>query len=258
MGALSKLFGSAGGSESASGYGAMSPAGQGAYNVFAQNLNRYLAPDTEAYRFTPQGVSGDEQQAFEMMRRGVTPESLGQDMSMLMNPFDQYVVGDINRAATDDYSILKQALSEAGQVGSNRQILGASDIEQNRQNQIGRFRQDQYNRALDTSLGRLADLRSGQAQDLMGIGGFMRNLDLQTKQAPINALMQMGQGLAMLPQSSMSRTRESDPGMLNRMSGFVRGAMTPPSGGGMSGGGGFSGGMQGAMMGGIGGLPIPF
>jgi hypothetical protein len=104
------------------------------------------------------------------------------------NPFDEYVVNDINREAQSQNSILNQALSKTGQMGSNRSILGASDVEQQRLNNVGRFRQENYNNAVNASLGILSNLRQQDAQNLLGIGTFERGLDEATRQAPLAAL----------------------------------------------------------------------
>lgn len=139
--------------------------------------------------FTPLAETADETRGFDMMRRGFTPtaESLRADLSMLMNPFDEYVVNDINNQARGNYSLMRQYAGSAGQFGSNRDMLAASDVEQNRLNDIGKFRQSQYNTALDQTLNTLTGLRQQDANNLLGIGGFQRNLDYQTKQAPFNA-----------------------------------------------------------------------
>lgn len=139
--------------------------------------------------FTPLAETADETRGFDMMRKGFTPtvESLSADLSMLMNPFDQYVVNDINKQAQGDYSLMRQYAGSAGQFGSNRDMLAASDVEQNRLNDIGKFRQSQYNTALDQTLNTLTGLRQQDANNLLGIGSFQRNLDYQTKQAPFNA-----------------------------------------------------------------------
>lgn len=181
---------------------------RGAYTWLGGDVGKYLTtegakakgmPAPETY-FTPMAQTADETRAFDMMREGLTPtaESLGRDISMLSNPFDEYVINDINRQAAGDYSILKQALNEAGQMGSNRSVLGANDIDLTRLNQIGKFRQENYNKALDTSLSKLTALRAADAESLLGIGDFQRSLDYQTKQAPISAIMAAGSGIAPL------------------------------------------------------------
>lgn len=188
----SVLGGGGGSSSSKSGYAALPKELKDAFNKLGINVEQYTNPSnagvTEA--FTPQGVTAGEQGAMDAINRGFTPtaESIQSDIAMQMNPFDTYVIDEINRQGMGDYSILKQALSESGQQGSNRQALGANDIDLTRLNQIGQFKQGQYNTALQNSLGTLTKSRQSDAGSQLGVGDFLRTLDLQTKQAPVNAL----------------------------------------------------------------------
>lgn len=61
-------------------------------------------------------------------------------------------------------------------------------------NQIGSFKQNQYNQALGQVFNNLVPQRQQDAQNLLGAGSFIRGLDTQTRQAPINAL-QTGTGM---------------------------------------------------------------
>ncbi len=164
---------------------------QDLFTTLAKNANT-LYSDTGASTaaFTPMGINPGEQAALDKIYAGFTPtqESINADMSMLMNPFDEYVINDINREAMGQNSLVNQAATMAGQQGSNRSFLGTSDVEQNRLNQIGKFRQGQYNTALDSILNNLTAGRRADALGAMGAGDFERQLDLQTRQAPYAAL----------------------------------------------------------------------
>jgi len=140
--------------------------------------------------FTPLAQTAEEDKAQGLINKGLapTPESLQADLSMLMNPFDDYVINDMNRQATGANSLVNQNASRAGQQGSNRSFLGTSDVEQQRLNSIGQFRQSQYNNSIDQILGPLSGLRQQDIGNLMGFGEFERGLDMNTKQAPYNAL----------------------------------------------------------------------
>lgn len=172
----------------------------GSYNTALNDLFKDGGA-TELFRPIPQ--TEYETDALETVKQGVAPtaETLGADIAMQMNPFDRYVIDTINRESVGDYSILKQALDEAGQFGSNRQILGANDIDLTRLKQIGVFKQDQYNRAVENSLNEMTQNRIADIGLKFGAGDFLRNLDLMTKQAPVNALSTFGQLLGMSPTS---------------------------------------------------------
>lgn len=195
-------------SQSKSGFSLLPSEIQNTYKTYATGLNDAFANGAANGMFTPLAQTQYEDNALNILDRGITPtaETLSQDINMQMNPFNEHVIDGINREAAGDYSILKGALNEAGQFGSNRQILGANDIENTRLNMIGRFKQDQYNQALNNSLTTLADSRARDVGLNFGAGEFLRNLDLQTKQAPINALSTFGNLITSLPQSGGSES----------------------------------------------------
>ncbi len=67
-----------------------------------------------------------------------------------MNRIQQDALAKSLGMSADDLanSLVNQAATRAGQQGSNRSFLGTSDVEQNRLNNIGQFRQSQYNNAV--------------------------------------------------------------------------------------------------------------
>lgn len=186
---MGSVFGGSKTTVPASGFFAMPGAYQDAFNKILGNVNNSIGSINEGM-FRPMDMTPDEQRALEMYRGGFTPtaDSLKSDISMLMNPFDEFVTQDVNRAASSDYSILKQALNQAGQFGSNRQILGANDIEQTRLGTIGKLRQGAYNDAIDNIFSRIIPQRQQDAAGLLGIGDFQRELDSRQKTAPLQAL----------------------------------------------------------------------
>lgn len=185
MGLLSGLTGAQKTKVPASGFYTQPEAYQGVYHNLLDTLGPLISkPNTDA--FTPLAQTADETAAFDAIRAGLapTPESLSKDISMFMNPFDEYVTAGINREAQGANSLVNQYATQAGQQGSNRSFLGTSDVEQNRLNNIGQFRQSNYNNAINNILGPLSTLRQQDIQNLLGIGGFERGLNAQTKQAP--------------------------------------------------------------------------
>lgn len=124
-------------SGSVSGFSLLPKQIQDVYKNYAGQLNSLLPG-----AFGNIGLSEGEQTAIGNINQGfsLTPESLASNMSMLQNPFDDYVINSINQQATGQNSILNQAVSEAGQFGSNRSLLSADQVEQNRLNNIGLFK----------------------------------------------------------------------------------------------------------------------
>lgn len=184
---------------SQSGFSLLPPEIQGAYRTYGSAVNNQIPNAQSAYTPIPQTT--DETQAFNNIRQGFAPtqQSLNSDLSMLMNPFNSSVIDQINRQANGDFSILKQNLNQAGQFGSNRQLLGANDIENSRQSNIGSLLQNQYNTALSQVFNNLIPQRQQDTQNLLGVGNFQRNLGIQTASAPITGLQQIGSALGILP-----------------------------------------------------------
>lgn len=232
---LAGIFGGGGQSKESSsgqsGFALLPSQIQDAYKNYATELSGQIPNATTAY--TPLAQTADETQAFNNIRRGFTPtqESLGQDISMLMNPFNDAVIQNLNRQAQSDFSILKQNASQAGQFGSNRQMLGANDIENSRQGMIGSLLQNQYNQAIGQVFNNLIPQRQQDTQGLLGIGDFQRNLATQTNAAPITGLQQIGSALSVLPQSggsvqsSQGSSFNSNGGILNSILGMAGGGL---------------------------------
>lgn len=215
-------------SSSRSGFALLPTEIQNVFKNYATGLNTLFDDGASDGLFTPIPQTPYEDKALASTMTGVTPtaESLAADINMQMNPFDQHVIDTINREAQGDYSILKQGLDEAGQFGSNRHILGANDIDLTRLNQIGSFKQDQYNKALDNTLNQLTQSRVADIGLQFGAGEFLRNLDLQTKQAPISAYTTFGQLLGVLPtsggsESSSASESESSNGIGSTIAGIA-------------------------------------
>ena len=188
-------------SESTSGFSLLPQEIQDAFKQYASKTTDIMPNIGES--FTPLAQTADEDNAFSAIRGGFAPtqSSIGSDIGMQMNPFDDSVINDINRQAGGEFSVLKGVLDEGGAFGSNREMLGANDIDLSRLNQIGRFKQDQYNSALDNALTTMPNARSQDAQNLLGIGDRERALDASNKQSGIQGLLAIGQAMGVLPAS---------------------------------------------------------
>ena len=205
--------GSSGSSSAKSGFPTLPKELQDFYKSFATEASKATLPSSaDLSTFTPLGITDQEQYAIDTAATGLapTPESLSRDVSMFMNPYDDYVIDAINREAEGENSILQSALDKAGQFASNREILGANDIDQKRLQQIGVFKQGQYDKAIDNVLNNLSGLRQQDIANSLGIGEFLRSLDLETKQAPLNALDYAAKYLGVLPESGGSTQVDRD------------------------------------------------
>jgi len=199
-----------GGSESkntnsaSSGFSLLPKELQDTYKQYAGATSDLLP--TAGAAFTPLGTTADEEAGYSAIRGGFAPTeaSIGSDIAMQVNPFDTSVIDGINRQAGGEFSVLKGALDEAGAFGSNREFLGANDIDLTRLDQIGRFKQDQYNVALDNALTTMPSARANDATNLLSIGDRERGLDSATKQADIKGLLALAQAMGALPESGGS------------------------------------------------------
>lgn len=211
-GLTQSLFGGSSGSsqqQSTSGFGLLPPDIQNSYTTYANAVTPQIANATQAY--TPLPQTQGETQAYNAINQGFAPtqQSLNSDLSMLQNPFNSSVIDQINRQAGGQYSVLKQALNESGQFGSNRQTLGANDIENSRQSNIGSLLQNQYNTAIGQIFNNLIPQRQQDAANQLQAGASQRQLAGQTSQAPIVGLQQIGAALGILPASGGSQSTGS-------------------------------------------------
>jgi hypothetical protein len=206
-----------GGSKSTSttnGFNALPEDIRATFSNLSQGINQQLLQPNSGQAFAPLAQTADETRAFDILRQGFAPtaSSLQNDMSMLMNPYNQNVINEMNRQAGGQFSTLNDALNQSGQLGSNRTILGANDVDMARQNQIGSFLSNQYNQNMGYALNQLPALRQADSQALLGIGEFQRNQNAQQQQAPISALMAAAQAMGVLPTSEGSGTSTTKSG----------------------------------------------
>lgn len=189
--------------QSSQGFRDLPPEIQDTFKQLATTAQGYLGNPSTTSMFTPQ-QSALTTQGNNAISQGFNPtaSSLQSDIAMQQNPYNQSVIDEINRQAGGQNSVLQQNLNSAGQFGSNRQFLGANDIDLSRLNQIGTFQQGQYNTALNNALTTLPSLRANTAQAQLQAGGAQQQLASQQQQAPINGLAAISSILGVLPTNS--------------------------------------------------------
>lgn len=203
-------FGSSGGGgsqqQATQGFRDLPPEIQNAFKNLATQAQGYLPGNNAATTpmFTPMGQTAGETQAINSINKGFTPNAatLSSNIAMQTNPYDEQVINEINRQANGQQSVLNQTLSNAGQFGSNRMALGANDIDLSRLNQIGAFKQSNFNSAMNNALTTIPQAELTDANAQLSAGGFQRSLGTQQAQAPINALASIAQILGVLPTNS--------------------------------------------------------
>lgn len=215
MGFFSSITGALGGGSksgsSSGGFNALPQQIQGAYTTFADQVKNQLTNGNLSQAYRPMDINAGERAALDKSYTGFAPtaETLQSDIAMQQNPFDQYVIDAINRESKGENSILGQNLTRAGQMGSNRQMLGANDIDLSRLQQIGQFKQGNYQQALQNALTTLPGARRDDAGTALGAGTYERQLGLQQQTAPVTALQQIAQALGILPTQEGSSSSSS-------------------------------------------------
>lgn len=208
MGFFSSIGGLMGGSKSSSqsGYGALPKVAQEAMDAVTKQGSAMLLGGAGNSMFTPLGTTGQEQQAYGLMQQPTTAAGVTSLTNNFMNPYTSFITDNINREAGGQYSLYKSALSNSGQLGSNREFLNASAQDEARLNAIGTALSGQYNTAQNTALTQ----NQQTIQNLMGQGEQERSLDAQTNQAPLAALQAMAKLLGVYPASSQLKETKSN------------------------------------------------
>lgn len=203
------LGGGSKGSSSSGGFTALPMQIQDAYTTFADQIKAQLDSGNLSSMYRPMDINAGERTALNSAYQGFAPtaQTLQSDIAMQQNPFDQYVIDAINRESQGQNSILGQNLTRAGQMGSNRQMLGANDIDLTRLQQIGQFKQGNYQQALQNALTTLPNARREDASGALGAGTYERTLGLEQATAPVTALQQIGKALGILPTAEGTQTR---------------------------------------------------
>lgn len=225
MGFFSSIGGLFGGSKStekqSSGYGALPQIAQQAMDEVTRQGRAMLLNGGGANIFTPLAQTAQENQAFNLMQLPTTQEGVNSLTSMYLNPFQNYLTDQINQQAQGDYSLYKQALSDAGQMGSNREFLNAAAADKARMSAIGQSLAGNYNNALSTGLGQ----NQQNIANLLSQGAFQRELSGQTNQAGLSALQAMAQLLGVYPATSegTSTSKDYGKGLFGNILGAVSG-----------------------------------
>lgn len=228
MGFFSSIGGLFGGSKSSSsqkgGYGALPEVAKKAMDAVTTQGSNLLLGGRGDSMFSPLAQTGEETQAFNLMQLPTTQEGVESLVGNYLNPFQDYITQGINKEAEGEYSLYKQALSGAGQMGSNREFVNAAAADEARLNAIGNSIAGNYNNAQSTAL----DQNQKTIANLMTQGEFTRGLDTQGKQSELSALQAMAALLGVYPSTSegTSTTKDYGKGIFGNLMSAVSGGMS--------------------------------
>lgn len=185
-------------SENLSGLLALPDYATGPYKNLLKEAQNLVGGGRGAQLFTPIGLTAGEQQAQSLTQLPNSEEGVQSLISRFMNPYMQSAYDTINREAEGNYSLSKQALNNAGQFGSNREILGAVNADEARLRAIGEAQRTGFNSALGTGLAQ----NQQTIENLMNMGGVEREIGLAGSRAPLDALLAFAQILGTLPSTA--------------------------------------------------------
>lgn len=197
--------------QSTSGFRDLPPEIQDAFKSLATTAQGYIGNPSTTSMFTAT-QSPLTTQGNAAISQGFTPnaQQLQSSIAMQQNPYDKYVIDEINRQAGGQNSALQQNLNSAGQFGSNRQFLGANDIDLSRMNNIGSFLQGNYNTSLQNALTTIPQSQAATAAAQLQAGQQQQQFGLQQQQAPISGLGAISSILGVLPTNSGQSTGNSN------------------------------------------------
>lgn len=212
-GVVSDLFGGSNSSAQQSsvtnGFGGLPQQIQSAFTNLASSGSNLLSPNgtpnssiNTLPALNPSSTNALGQ--IENQNFAITPQSIQSGISEQMNPYDSSVIGQIENAQNGSLSQLNQYLTNSGTYGSNRGMLGASDISNVAANQVGGFLNNEYNTALNNSLTTIPSVNAQSAAGSVQAGQTAQSQAFQNQQAPITSLAQLAQIMGVLPQNSNS------------------------------------------------------
>jgi hypothetical protein len=199
-------------STSSSGFSQLPKELQNAWkNLGTQATNILGNANSAAPMFTLPNLGTGAQSALDQIAKGFTPDAnqLQSDINMQANPYDKSVIDTINREAAGEGSQLNSYYTNAGTMGSNRGALSANDIDLSRLQQIGTFKDQEFQNALNNALQVLPALRAQSAQGAVQGGLLTQGQQVQNQQAPVSALQALAQVTGVLPQSGGSTSQST-------------------------------------------------
>lgn len=226
---MQTLFGGSNNSSQSTtnGFGGLPPAIQSAFTNLASTASGTLAPggSPSSSLFTLPSLGAPSTNALSQIENqnfAITPESIQSGINEQINPYNDSVINQIEKAQNGNLSQLNSYLTNSGTFGSNRGMLGASDISNTAADQIGSFLNGEYNTALNNALTTIPQNNAQSAAGSVQAGQLQQGQTLQNQQAPVSALAALAQIMGVLPTTSGSgqgtSSGTSSNGIFNKIS----------------------------------------
>ena len=154
------------------------------------------------------GQTGIGQQAAQQGIASLQQAAAGPNISQFYNPYQSYVLDEINRQAAMAQNQLAGQAVQAGAFGGGREGVQRAEMERGRLSSIGQAQQTGFN----TALGAATQQQQLQAQTGLQAGQQLGQLGVQQQamsQADINQLMAGGGLQRQLTQQALDAERQS-------------------------------------------------
>lgn len=208
---MQDLFGgsssSSGSQSSSSGFGGLPQSIQDAFSNLATSATSTLNPGTtpNSALFTLPSLAPGSSNALSQIQNqnfAITPDSIKSNINEQMNPYNDSVINQIEKAQNGSLSQLNSYLTNSGTFGSNRGMLGASDISNTAADQIGSFLSGEYNTNLNNALTTIPQNNASSAAGSVQAGLTGQQQQTTNQQAPVSALAALAQIMGVLPTTS--------------------------------------------------------
>ena len=210
------LFGgSSGGTQSSSQGGfSMLPASlQQAFTQYGTSLNNATSdPSALTSAFTPQTLNSGSLASLSALANNAyapTAANINSNLASITNPYMADVINPAQQAAYGANSVLSGDAASAGQFGSNRTALGASNIANQEASTIGNLLGTQFNTSMGDVLNSILPGLQTSAQQSVNSGLTSQQQALSKSESPYTALAAYSQLLGNIPQSGGTTSSSS-------------------------------------------------
>lgn len=228
MGFFSSIGGLFGGSKStsSSGFGALPQVAQNAFTNSTTQASNLLLGQNGQQLFTPLPQTAAETQAYGLAQQPTTQAGVTGLTNNYLNPFTNFLTDNINQQAAGNWSAYKSAMSDSGQIGSNREFLNAGAADQARLSAIGTTLANSYQGSQNTALNQ----NQQNINNLLGQGQQERGLAMQTSQAPLSALQALVQLLQGYPSTQTQTSKNYGNGLIGNIASGVSAGLSGAGG----------------------------
>ena len=150
------------------------------------------------------GQTGVGQQAAQQGIASLQQAAAGPNISQFYNPYQSYVLDEINRQAAQQQNQLSAQAVQAGAFGGGREGVQQAELQRATQQNIGQAQQQGFNTALQAAQ-QQQQVGLGAGQALLGAGAQQQAM----QQGDIQSLLQAGGIQQQLGQQALEASRQT-------------------------------------------------